>query len=109
LIHGCRNAAELNYGNLIKELSNRHRDQFQFIAAHSRENKHGMLHGRLTTLLSNGILENMTDRTINVDDSHVMLCGSDSMISDMRQLLEARGLQRHTPRQQGHYTTEKYH
>lgn len=107
--HGCRNAAELNYRDLIKDLTKRHGNQFRFIAAHSREHKQGMLHGRLTRLLSNGVIENMADRTIDIDDSHVMLCGSDMMINDMRRLLEARGLQRHTSRQQGHYTTEKYH
>lgn len=109
LVHGCRTADELNYRETLDEMAARHAGQFDLISALSREQRADVLEGRVTTLLSDGTLEHRTGRTITADSSHVMLCGNSAMIADMRALLEARGLQRHTVRQPGHYTTEKYH
>ncbi len=109
LIHGCRVASELNYSELINELLQRHEGRFQFASTLSREPSSRALQGRITKLLENGTLEKQIGRVIAPEDSHVMLCGNEAMIGDMRNLLEARGMKRHTARQQGHYTTEKYH
>ena len=86
-----------------------HPDQFIFIPTLSRERKEGALHGRITTLLSNGKLERTAGVLISPDDSHVMLCGNSEMIKDVRDLLEQRGMHRHRRHAPGHYTTEQYH
>ncbi|MCB1857237.1 MAG: ferredoxin--NADP reductase [Gammaproteobacteria bacterium] len=109
LVHGCRTAQELNYQKTILMLADRFGDQFHFVPALSRERAAGRLPGRVTDLLETGVLERTANRVISPDYSHIMLCGNEAMIRDMRSLLEARGLQRHTARQSGHYTTEKYH
>ncbi len=67
------------------------------------------MHGRVTTLLADGTIEKQAGRIVSEQTSHVMLCGNSAMIKDMRALLEARGLHRHTSRKPGHYTTEIYH
>ncbi len=109
LVHGCRTAEELTYGNTIDELIYRYGDQFVFLPLLSREQKETMLHGRVTTLLANGIIEKRVGRIVAEQSSHVMLCGNSAMIKDMRVLLETRGLHRHTSHKPGHYTTEIYH
>jgi ferredoxin/flavodoxin---NADP+ reductase len=39
----------------------------------------------------------------------VMLCGNSAMITDVVALLEGRGLRRHSRREPGHISLEKYH
>ena len=109
LVHGCRTAEELNYGDVVNECVLRYGNQFEFFPLLSRERKEEVLHGRVTTLLSNGTLEKRAGRMITAQSSHVMLCGNSAMIADMRALLESRGLNRHTSREPGHYTTEQYY
>lgn len=109
LVHGCRTAEELTYGNTIDELICRYGGQFAFLPLLSREQIEAVLHGRVTTLLADGTIEKRAGRVVTGQSSHVMLCGNSAMIKDMRVLLEARGLHRHTSHKPGHYTTEIYH
>lgn len=109
LVHGCRTAEELTYGDTIDGLIRRYGDQFAFLPTLSREQKEDTMHGRVTTLLADGTIEKQAGRIVSEQTSHVMLCGNSAMIKDMRVLLEAKGLHRHTSRKPGHYTTEIYH
>jgi ferredoxin--NADP+ reductase len=90
----------------LKEL---HPRQLTFLPSLSREHRTGFLHGRITSLLDTGALEDQAGLQIRPEDSHLMLCGNSEMIKDVRSLLEARGLRRHRRQQPGHYTTEQYH
>jgi len=38
-----------------------------------------------------------------------MLCGNAEMIKDVKSILEERGLERHSRRAPGQYSTEQYH
>ncbi len=59
--------------------------------------------------MDDGSLEKHTGIAINAEDSHVMMCGSSDMITDVSAALVARGMKKHRRRDPGHFTTEKYH
>jgi len=109
LVHGVRSADELTYGEVIGTLRDTHGDRFQFIPVFSREQRDGVLHGRIPPLLTAGELEGRAGAAIEADHSHLMLCGQADMIKEVRAFLEARGMRRHRRNEPGHYTTEQYH
>ena len=109
LIHGCRTADELTYGDTIQGFIDRYPEQFRFMPMLSREASGDIARGRVTDLFENGALEKKIDLRIDPSTSHVMLCGNSGMIKDMKTLLEKRGLQRNGARTPGQYTTEQYH
>jgi ferredoxin--NADP+ reductase len=45
----------------------------------------------------------------HAEDSHVMMCGSSAMITDVSAELISRDMKKHRRRDPGHFTTEKYH
>lgn len=106
-VHGARHSAELAYRD---ELVAAARDpRVSYLPVVSREEpRDGILGGRLTHLLSDGRLEESALLPLNLERSHVFLCGNPEMIADTVGLLEARGLRRHKRREPGHITTEKY-
>jgi ferredoxin--NADP+ reductase len=109
LVHGCRNAGELSYGETIAEIQAAHENAFTFVTALTRDKSETALQGRITNLLENGTLQAAAGAELTPDDSHVMLCGNSAMIKDVRAWLEAHGMQRHRRVEPGHYTTEQYH
>jgi len=109
LVHGVRTADELTYSETTASIMQSRSDQFVFLPALSRDRQEDTLHGRVTSLLASGALEERAGIGIHPDDSHLMLCGNSEMIKDVRALLEVRGLTRHSRREPGHYTTEQYH
>ena len=100
---------ELAYRDLIAELEQAHGDQFCFVPIVTRESITGGLGHRVPTVMQDGSLEQFTGLTINADNSHVMMCGSSDMITDVSAALVERGMQKHRRRDPGHFTTEKYH
>ena len=42
-------------------------------------------------------------------NSHVMMCGSSDMITDVSAELVGRDMKKHRRRDPGHFTSEKYH
>lgn len=109
LIHGVRTADELAYTETIQGLAADHGDRLAFLPALSREQRDGVLFGRITNLLASGELERRVGLRISPEDSHLMLCGNSEMIKEVRAWLEARGMTRHSRVKPGHYTTEQYH
>ncbi len=109
LVHAVRQAKELVYRDLIDEAARRHPQQFHYIPVVSREQTDFALHGRIPALIEDGSLERRAGCTLSAADSHVMLCGNSGMIKEVTELLQQRGMQRHTRREPGHITTEKYH
>lgn len=102
-------AVELAYQDLIQQLLAQHGEQFVYVPIVTREAHPGALGRRVTTLMQDGTLEQHTGLTISAEDSHVMMCGSSEMITDVSEALVSRGMQKHRRRVPGHYTTEKYH
>jgi ferredoxin--NADP+ reductase len=109
LVHGVRCAEDLAYGETLAQLQTTHGERFTFLPTLSRERQDAMLHGRITSLLESGAIEDRVGLRIRPDDSHLMLCGNSEMIKEVRALLEARGMRRHRRHEPGHYTTEQYH
>jgi ferredoxin--NADP+ reductase len=109
LVHGTRTVAELAYGETIAAVAERHGEQFAYVPAVSREDHPVALKGRITDLITTGVLEGKIGAPIAHDRSHVMLCGNSAMIKDAKAILEGRGLVRHRRNAPGQYTTEQYH
>lgn len=109
LCYSVSYAAELAYLDTIEQIEASHGDQFLFVPMVTRENRDGALDKRITACLRDGSLEQFSGLSINADDSHVMMCGSSEMITDLSEILSERGMKKHRRRSPGHFTTEKYH
>lgn len=109
LVHGTRTVPELAYGETIAGIAERRGTQFRFVPVVSREDHPAVLRGRITDLITGGVLEGYVGASIAHDSSHVMLCGNSAMIKDAKVILEGRGLVRHRRNAPGQYTTEQYH
>lgn len=100
---------ELAYQEVIERVALAHADQFCYVPIITREAFAGGLGKRLPALMQDNILEQHTGIDINAENSHVMMCGSSNMITDVSAELVARGMKKHRRRDPGHFTTEKYH
>jgi ferredoxin--NADP+ reductase len=100
---------ELAYRDLIDAIAQQRGDQFCFAPIVTREKLDGALKRRVPTIMQDGSLERFAGVEINADNSHVMMCGSSDMITDVSEALLARGMKKHRRRDPGHFTTEKYH
>jgi ferredoxin--NADP+ reductase len=109
LVHCVREAAHLAHAAELAALSAQRRGQLRVVPVVSREPAaQGVLHGRITRLLSEGELERRAEVELSPERSHVMLCGNPAMIDDMLERLDARGLRKHRVRRPGHVTIERY-
>jgi ferredoxin--NADP+ reductase len=109
LCYSVSYAEELAYRDLIDGIAQQYGEQFCFVPIVTREPIEGALGHRLPTVMQDGSLEAFAGVQINDDNSHVMMCGSSDMITDVSAALVARGMQKHRRRDPGHFTTEKYH
>jgi ferredoxin--NADP+ reductase len=109
LCYSVSYAEELAYQDVIEQIASAHRDQFSYVPIVTREAFSGGLGKRVPTLMQDGSLEQFTEMGINSNDSHVMMCGSSDMITDVSAELVSREMKKHRRRDPGHFTTEKYH
>lgn len=109
LCYSVSYAAELAYQDVIERIMTEHDDRFHFVPVVTRESHPGALGKRLPLLMQDGSLEQHVEISINAGDSHVMMCGSSNMITDVSAELKARDMKKHRRRDPGHFTTEKYH
>jgi len=109
LCYSVSYAGELAYRDLIDAIEKQRGDQFCFVPIVTREKHEGALNHRVPTIMGDGSLEQLVGLEINADNSHVMMCGSSDMITDVSEALLGRGMKKHRRRDPGHYTTEKYH
>ena len=108
LAHTARDRAHLAHRVELAELTQK-RPTFRVVSLVTREPaSEGILHGRVTTALTDGTLERAAGHPITPDRSHLMLCGNPQMIEELTQLLGQRGLTKHRVRKPGHITVEKY-
>ncbi|SNS63449.1 ferredoxin--NADP+ reductase [Noviherbaspirillum humi] len=114
LVHCVRHAGELAYGEELMRIAARapqgNHARFQLIQCVTREAAApaGVLNGRITSLVQNGLLEQAAGLPLTVDDSRVMLCGNPQMIDEMREILKARGMRPARRAVPGQYVTENY-
>jgi len=109
LCYSVSYAEELAYRDVIAALAAEHGESFRFVPVVTREAHPGALGKRVPLLLQDGSLEQHTGLSINAQDSHVMMCGSSNMITDVSAELSSRDMKKHRRRDPGHFTTEKYH
>lgn len=109
LCYSVSYAEELAYQNVIAAIAAEHGEQFRFVPVVTRETHPEALGKRVPLLLQDGSLEQQVGIGINAQDSHVMMCGSSNMITDVSAELGSRDMKKHRRRDPGHFTTEKYH
>lgn len=109
LVYSVREEQELAYVSLIQSVQNTHSEQFRYIRCITRETVAGAFSVRIPEALKSGLLAKKAGQEISIENSHIMMCGNSGMITEVTELLEARGLRKHRRREPGHITTEKYH
>ena len=109
LCYSVSYAEELAYRETIASIAAKRGDRFCFVPIVTRESHGDGLSQRVPAVMQDGSLERFTGLDINADNSHVMMCGSSEMITDVSAALVERGMQKHRRRNPGHFTTEKYH
>lgn len=109
LVHAVRFKDELTYQETIAEVQAEQPEDFIYIPFVSREDCDFALSGRIPQAIADGRLESRSGLTISAADSQVMLCGNPEMVQQtMDTLIEKRGLKKHTRRDPGQISIEKY-
>jgi ferredoxin--NADP+ reductase len=113
LVHGVRTKDELAYHDLVSEHLPQHeflgdmvREKLRYYPTVTRESYRNM--GRVTHLIGNGKL--FADLGLPpLDPAHdrVMICGSPSMLRDLKQLLEQRGFKEGNTSTPGDFVIER--
>jgi ferredoxin/flavodoxin---NADP+ reductase len=113
LVHGCRQVAELAYGERItEELPNDElvgdlvRGQLTYYPTVTREPYRNR--GRITDLITSGQLSRDVDLPpLDAEADRMMLCGSPQMLADMRAVLDVRGFREGSSSEPGSFVVEK--
>jgi ferredoxin--NADP+ reductase len=113
LVHGCRQVAELAYGEFIQRelpdhefLGDLVRGKLIYYPTVTREPFRNR--GRLTDLItSNALFDDLGLPPLDREHDRVMLCGSPSMLSDLRGILDERGFVEGNHATPGHYVIER--
>ncbi len=113
LVHGCRQVAELAYGEaIVSDLPNNEffgeivREKLVYYPTVTREPFQNR--GRITDLIESGTLfRDIGLPPLDVAGDRLMLCGSPPMLADLRALLVGRGLREGNHSEPGHFVIEK--
>ncbi|MCX4188033.1 ferredoxin--NADP reductase [Methylophaga sp. OBS4] len=109
LVHAVREESELTYQDTIRQVLAEHGDQFIYVPFVSREQCNFALSGRIPQAILDGRLEERTGLRFNAEDSQVMLCGNPDMVQEtMDTLIAERGMKKHSRRDPGQISIEKY-
>jgi ferredoxin--NADP+ reductase len=113
LVHGVRNRNEFAYADELKALQASHagiqgKAALTLLQAVSRDDPGPCLHGRITTLLASGALEQAAGMPLTVEQSRIMLCGNPAMIEETRKMLHERGMRPVRRMNPGQFVTENY-
>lgn len=113
LVYSAREAKELAYQALIKELGEReylaeYAHKLTYLPIVTREQHPDALNGRITTLIENGELERAAGVELSPEHSRVLICGNPQMVDDTRQLLKQRDMNLSLSRRPGQVAVENY-
>lgn len=109
MVHAVRFQSELTYQETIAEVQAEHPEDFIYVPMVSRETCDFALSGRIPQAIEDGRLAHWTGLDITPEDSQVMLCGNPAMIQDTMALLTDKyGLKKHSRRDPGQISIEKY-
>lgn len=113
LVHGCRQVAELAYGDFITRELPQHefigdliRDKLIYFPTVTREPFRNR--GRLTDLItSNALFDEIGLPPLSAAEDRVMMCGSPSMLGDLVVILREFGFEEGNHSEPGQYVIEK--
>jgi ferredoxin/flavodoxin---NADP+ reductase len=113
LVHGCRQVAELAYGEFITQELPQHefigdliRDKLIYFPTVTREPFRNR--GRLTDLItSNALFDEIGLPPLSAAEDRVMMCGSPSMLRDLVAILRDLGFEEGNHSEPGQYVIEK--
>jgi ferredoxin--NADP+ reductase len=113
LAHGCRQVSELAYGEQVVESVRRHElfgplseDRLIYYPTVTREPFRNR--GRITDLIeSDQLFSDIGLPGLDLETDRVMLCGSPSMLEELRVMLSARGFLEGSHSEPGHFVIEK--
>ena len=113
LAHGVRVTSELGYSDYIKNdlpkdeyLGEMVTNQLRYYPTVTRESYANQ--GRITDLLVSGKLAaDVGMPPLDPEHDRVMICGNQSMLDELVDLLKARGFREGNSHEQGHYTIER--
>ena len=94
LAYSVRTTQELAYVDRLKEIQEVFGEggaKFKFLPIITRE-PNAELNKRLPELIASGELEKAADYQLNVETTHVMLCGNPDMVEDTKEALKRHGL-----------------
>jgi ferredoxin/flavodoxin---NADP+ reductase len=113
LVHGCRQVAELAYGDFITQELPQHefigeliRDKLIYFPTVTREPFRNR--GRLTDLItSNALFDEIGLPPLSAAEDRVMMCGSPSMLHDLVAIMHDLGFEEGNHSEPGQYVIEK--
>ncbi|WP_028772555.1 ferredoxin--NADP reductase [Shewanella waksmanii] len=108
LVYSVRQQQDLAYLADIEALKQQYGEQFSFVASVTREKVDGALTERISDAITSGALEQAVGHQLTSRDAQVMMCGNPQMITDVTEILKARGLEKNLRRKPGQITVEKY-
>jgi len=113
LAHGCRYAAELAYGDVLRQELKDHplvgaqvRERFWYYPTVTREDHDP--HGRISDLMRQGrLFKDLDLDPLHPDGDRLMLCGSPAMLEEMTDWVEGLGFAMGNNAAPGSYVIEK--
>jgi ferredoxin/flavodoxin---NADP+ reductase len=113
LVHGCRQVAELAYGEQLVEGLQQDElfgevlaGKLEYYPTVTREPFRNR--GRITDLIaSEKLFNDLNLPPLDIGTDRVMLCGSPAMLDDLRTLFQARGFAEGNHSEPGHFVIEK--
>lgn len=87
LVYAVRLQSDLSYINEINKLLALYKGKLIFKTIVSREKVLNSMMGRIPELIENKFLEKSVKLQIQPDNSHIMICGNPSMVSDTKKVL----------------------
>jgi ferredoxin--NADP+ reductase len=100
LVHSARSSQELVYQEMIQEftqhpllseLVSHIQKRFFYVPVVTREKKLACLSERITTLLEQSTLTEVTGLPMSLERSRFMICGNPDMVTDIRNVLKQKG------------------
>lgn len=109
LVHSVRQGRDLAYRDEIAAIINKvSACRLRYIPIITRETLPGLLHGRITQHVMDGLLEATARLTLDEHRSRLMICGNPQMCSELRRLLPEHGLQVNRSKRPGQLIFENY-
>ena len=113
LVHGCRDVAELAYGDFISKewpenefFGEAVKQKLIYYPTVTREAFRNQ--GRITDLIKNGkLFADLNLPSFDIERDRVMLCGSPAMLADLRNIMDGMGWKEGSTTGAGHYVIEK--